>query len=56
MDLVQLAQLRIYPLFQDPGPADARSWRIEVGGAFQRLKIYVGRAANAGHGLLVWLS
>jgi hypothetical protein len=56
LDFPLIVQLRVYPFFAVPDTAEAQSWRDEIATAFLALKSYVGRAAERGDGLLVWLS
>jgi len=56
LNFTVLAELRLYPLLGVPDAAEALSWRDEIAELFQRLKYYVGSAAERGDGILVWLS
>jgi hypothetical protein len=56
MDLPYMAQLGIYPLTRAPTSQEAQIWREDITRSFTSLKDYVGRAAERGEGLLVWIS
>ena len=55
MDFTQMANLRVYPVYEVPDAANAHEWRVEIVQVFQRLKAYVQCAVEKDEGLLIWL-